>query len=184
MIFVSIAALTLLARLGGPSLYGFDGSVVVHHVDNMKLTSDSGDPIVIGPSAKGSIVILGYTRCPDECPLTLARVATALASLSETERPKALFVTVDPGHDDPTTLHRYLRAWNNRVTGVTGEIADLRRFYIAIGSNDPESRYVNHDTRIFVLNTNGDVIQELSPEASPDEIRASVWNVLRESKKQ
>src|SRR5579863_10343425 len=148
LIFVSIAALTLLARVNGSNLSSFDGSVVLHHVGNIELTDDTGEPIVIGRSENGTIVVLGYTRCTDECPLTLARVATALAKISGEARPKAFFVTVDPGHDDPLTLRKYLRVWNNRITGVTGEASSLRRFHIAIGSADPGSRYRSEERRV------------------------------------
>jgi len=175
IILGSIAALTGLAmRINGPNLRSFDGSVVLHHAGNIELTDDTGEPIVIGHARTGSIVVLGYTRCTDECPLTLARVATALARIVRNERPEAFFVTVDPGHDRPTTLRSYLRTWQNRITGVTGTTEALRRFYVALGSADPGSRYRDHDTRLFFLNSAGDVEQELSPQASPDEIRGAL----------
>lgn len=177
LVLGSTAALAWLAlSVNGPRLRAFDGSVVPHHVGDIALTDDRGEPIVIGRARTGSIVVLGYTRCTDECPLTLVRVAMALNGIARNERPEAFFVTVDPEYDRPATLHSYLRTWNNRITGVTGAAATLNRFYVALGSADPGSRYRDHDTRLFLLNSDGDVEQELSPQARADEIRSSLQN--------
>jgi protein SCO1/2 len=174
LILVALAALSWLAfRVNGPVLRSFDGSVVLHHVGDIALTDDRNEPLVIGRARTGSLVILGYTRCTDECPLTLARVAMALTGMPNDERPATFFVTVDPEHDRPAILRAYLRTWHNRITGVTGPAAALHRFYVALGSNDPGSRYRDHDTRLFLLNSQGDVEEELSPEASPGEIRTA-----------
>jgi cytochrome oxidase Cu insertion factor (SCO1/SenC/PrrC family) len=175
LILGSIAALALLAaRVNGSGLQSFDGSVAFHHVEGIELIDDTSKPIVIGRSMHGTVVVLGYTRCTDECPLTLARVAAAISGVPQEERPKAFFVTVDPRHDDPPTLRRYLNRWGHSITGVTGERAALGRFYIALGSADPGSSYRDHDTRIFLLNSDGDVERELSPGASPQEIKRSL----------
>jgi len=175
-----IAALAWLAwfalRVDGPQLLSFDGSVVVHHVGDIALTDDRGEPLVIGRARTGSIVILGYTRCADECPLTLARVGLALAGIARNVRPETFFVTVDREYDRPATLHAYLRTWRYRVTGVTGTAAALRRLYVALGSADPGSRYREHDTRLFLLNSDGDVEEELSPQATPGDIRSAIRN--------
>jgi protein SCO1/2 len=144
---------------------------VLHHADRIELKDDIAAPIAIGSSPNRTIVVLGFTRCTDQCPLTLARVALALAEAPSRNRPRAFFVTVDPAHDDPVTLHRYLRTWSNRITGITGTREALRRFYLSLGSVDLGSRYPDHDSRIFVLNSDGDVEQNLYPESSADEIR-------------
>jgi cytochrome oxidase Cu insertion factor (SCO1/SenC/PrrC family) len=104
----------------------------------------------------------------------LARVAVALGEAPSRNRPRAFFVTVDPAHDDPLTLHRYLRAWSNSITGITGTRVALRRFYLSLGSVDLGSHYRDHDSRIFVLNSDGDVEQNLSAESSADEIRRAL----------
>jgi protein SCO1 len=174
LVAAAAATAALALRFGGPGVRSFDGSVSVHRAANVTLTDDRGRPIVVGTSPTGTIVVLGYTRCQDECPLTLARVALALAQLPRAVAPSALFVTVDPAHDDPATLHAYLRTWQNRIVGVTGKPSALRRLETSLGADDPGSRYRDHDTRIFVLNAAGEVREELSPSAGPDEIRRAL----------
>lgn len=167
---VSFAA----ARLNGAALLSFDGSVALHRVETAELIGDTGKPLVLGPAARGSIVVLGYTRCTDECPLTLARVAAALAPVPRARRPRAYFVTVDPRHDSPAVLHAYLAPWRDRITGVTGEEGALRRLYAALGAANPGDRYREHDTRIFLLASDGVVERELDPDASPAEIAGAL----------
>lgn len=176
-----VAMLTVLALAaafaGARSVQPLDGAVTVRHVDGVRLVDDGGAPLVVGPSPHGAIVVLGYTRCTDECPLALRRVALALGTLPQDDRPQALFVTVDPGHDDPATLHAYLRTWQNAIVGITGKRDALRRVYAALGAGDPGSRYRDHDTRLFVLNAAGDVVEELSPAAGADEIHRSLVRI-------
>src|SRR5262249_46676527 len=54
------------------------------------------------------LVFFGYTNCPDECPLTLQRMAAALKDLGPlAEKIAPLFVTVDPARDTPGALANY-----------------------------------------------------------------------------
>jgi len=172
-LLVGAAALTFTVDRTG--LQGFDGSIAVHRLGSVPLVNDRGERIVIGRSARGTVVVLGYTRCRDECPLTVSRLALALSAVKRGRRPDAFFVTVEPRYDTPSVLHRYLRPWSGLITGVTGRTEDLHAFYADLGSFDPGSRYRDHDTRVFILNQDGYVAQELSPEASPEQLQAG-WN--------
>lgn len=174
-IVACVGALSWLAmRVDASHIRSFDGSVAVHNVGNIPLVDDRGGTFVMNALPRGAIVILGYTRCTDECPLTLSHVASALAPIPALDRPAAFFVTVDPGYDTPATLRAYLNHWHPRITGVTGQRLHLERFYAALGSTDPGSRYRDHDTRIFLLNTDGDVAEELSPDAGAENIQRSI----------
>lgn len=174
LLFSVAAFCALAARFSGPLVRGFDGSVAVHHVAGIVLTSDTGAPVILGPSHDGEVIVLGYTRCTDQCPLTLAKLAAALRSLKPGARPSAFFVTVEPQHDDVATLHRYLKAWGNRIVGVTGSAATLHELTIALTARDGGSRSAEHDTRIFIVNRTGEVEQEFWPGVSASEIRRSL----------
>ena len=55
------------------------------------------------------LVFFGYTNCPDECPLTLQKMATTLHDLGPlADRIAPLFITVDPVRDTPERLASYL----------------------------------------------------------------------------
>jgi cytochrome oxidase Cu insertion factor (SCO1/SenC/PrrC family) len=67
------------------------------------------------------LIFFGYSNCPDECPLTLQKMATVLAALGPlADRIVPLFITVDPAHDTPSKLTEYLGNFDTRITGLTG----------------------------------------------------------------
>jgi protein SCO1/2 len=52
------------------------------------------------------LVFFGYTNCPDECPLTLQKMATTLQDLGPlADRIAPLFITVDAVRDTPERLN-------------------------------------------------------------------------------
>ncbi|MGH7708478.1 MAG: SCO family protein, partial [Vulcanimicrobiaceae bacterium] len=111
------------------------------------LTDDRGAPLRLDESAHGTIVVLGYTRCTDVCPVTLAKLAT---------------------------LHRYLGAWENAIVGATGSPTTLARLFVALGAGDGRASVRDHDARVFVVDRYGDVRAELAADATPATIGATL----------
>lgn len=67
------------------------------------------------------LVFFDYTNCPDECPLTLQKMATTLQDLGPlADRIAPLFITVDPVRDTPERLASYLENFDTRIIGLTG----------------------------------------------------------------
>ncbi|MBV8370265.1 MAG: SCO family protein [Candidatus Eremiobacteraeota bacterium] len=168
-----LASTMFAARAGNGTPIAFDGTVRARHVPAVTLIDDRGAPLRLNAPAHGAIIVLGYTRCTDQCPLTLAKVAAALRPFDARTRPQAVLVTVDPAHDDPAKLHDFLGAWNNAITGATGEPATLAKLYLALGAGDGRSSPRDHDTRVFVIDRNGDVRNELAPNVSPTTIASA-----------
>ena len=165
---------TFAAHAGGGTPIALDGTVRARHIPAVTLTDDRNAPLRLDTPAHGAIVILGYTRCADQCPLTLAKVAAALRPLDSHTRPQAVLVTVDPAHDDASTLHQYLAAWNNTITGATGDATTLAKLYVALGAGDGRAPPRDHDTRVFVVDRNGEVRNELAPDISPATIASAL----------
>ena len=59
---------------------------------------------------KWTLAFVGYTYCPDICPLTLAKLSGVQAELaSQLEQPLQIwFISVDPQRDTPTQLKEYV----------------------------------------------------------------------------
>lgn len=175
LVFAAGLALTLVvARAGSGTLIAFDGTVHARRIPAVTLTDDRNAPLRLDAPPRGAIVVLGYTRCADQCPLTLAKVTAALRPLNPRTRPQAVLVTIDPAHDDPATLHRYLAAWNNTITGATADTAALAKFYVALGAGDGRIPPRDHDTRAFIVDRNGEIRNELAPDVSPAAIASAL----------
>jgi protein SCO1 len=101
------------------------------------LTDTAGAPFDFWAKTQGYVTLLffGYTRCPDECPLHVANVAKGLESLPADVRAriKLVFVTTDPGRDDPHALRVWLDRFDPRFVGLTGNDAAIEAAQRAAG---------------------------------------------------
>jgi cytochrome oxidase Cu insertion factor (SCO1/SenC/PrrC family) len=150
----------------------FDGTVTARHLPRVTLRSDERTPVAIGEGTPPAVLVLGYTRCTDRCPLTLAALTRALEQAPRAHRIRALFVTTDPERDTPDVLHRYLGAWHHAVLGASATPAVVRDLEARLGASAGARE--DHDTRLFVIDADGDVTAELPPESSVTELRTAL----------
>jgi len=130
-----VALLTLLALLvatGGchKSPPPFRGTAVEKVIwgRDFTLTSQSGAPFdTRSLHGKIQVVFFGFTQCPDICTPTLTKLAQALQQLGPDARQvQVLFVTVDPQHDTPAVLRKFLAGFDPTFIGLTGTAEQLR----------------------------------------------------------
>ena len=87
-----------------------------------QLTDHTGKPRTLA-DFKGKVVAVffGYTNCPDACPTTMGELALVMKELGQDAgRVQVLFVTVDPDHDTPAVLSRYVPAFFPGFLGLYG----------------------------------------------------------------
>ena len=124
------------------------------------LTDTSGAPFDFWSETEGYVTLLffGYTRCPDECPLHMANIASSLQQLPTEvgEQVKVVFVTTDPARDSAAALRVWLDNFDARFIGLTGSEAAVaaaqRAAYIPPASKTADTGQgygVNHAA--FVL---------------------------------
>ena len=101
------------------------------------LTDTSGAPFDFWNRTQGSVTLLffGYTDCPDQCPLHMAKIGVALKKLPTgmADQVKLVFVTTDPTRDTPAVLRRWLDNFDKRFVGLTGTEAALNAVQNAAG---------------------------------------------------
>jgi protein SCO1 len=129
---------------------------------------------------RGRAVLLffGFTRCPDVCPLTLAKLSRLLDEMDVSpERASILLVTVDPGHDTPDRLADYVAAFGPHTTGLTGDPETLTALFREYGvyaepAEHGESHAMfTHTTVVFGIDRGGRM-RVLIRGDNPDEIVA------------
>lgn len=92
------------------------------------LTDIDGEPYDFRAETHGKLALLfiGYTNCPDVCPLHMANIASALSLHPELEeRVEVIFITADPERDTPERLRSWLGAFNPRFVGLRGTPAEV-----------------------------------------------------------
>jgi len=151
-----------------------DFSLTDHHGKTFRLQDQRGKVV---------LVFFGYTLCPDVCPIELQRMATALERLGpESARVRGLFITVDPDHDTPGVLARYVGYFGAGLVGLTGTrqqidaIAEMFRVVYRKNSQ-PGSRYtMDHTANLFVIDQTGK-LDTIVPFGFP---AAHIENLLRD----
>lgn len=93
------------------------------------LTDNHGQPItdkaLLG---QPSLVFFGFTHCPEICPTTLYDMSGWFDALGEEGKSvKGFFFSVDPERDTPEAMNDYVTAFTDRITGITGEPAEVER---------------------------------------------------------
>jgi protein SCO1/2 len=181
LVIVAGAFLTLAALRPDPVLVDPDATDLtgVSWGRDFHLIADDGQPRKLG-DFRGKVVALyfGYTRCPDVCPLTMANLAQAMRLLGDDAgRVQGLFVTVDPKHDKPPVLGRYVRAFDESFVGLYGDSQATERtadeFKVAA------SRH--HSAPVFLFDRRGRLRLMLRPEATAEAMARDVRVLLAES---
>lgn len=112
------------------------------------------------------LVFFGYTNCPDICPVTLERIARALALLGpQACRLQPIFITVDPARDSPATVSRYTALFSPDILGLSGSpkaIAQaIAAFHVYAGPADPHTGAIAHGALLYLLSPDGTLVAAL-----------------------
>ena len=129
------------------------------------MTDATSGRTVTAADFRGKIVLLylGYTNCPDVCPLTLHNIATILQRLGKAAGDvRVLFVTVDPDRDTPGVLRRYTALFAPEIVGLrpdANQLARLARRYRLAYSVSPATAghpyEVTHSSAVYVFDRTG-----------------------------
>lgn len=164
--------LLVLLLLGSLALVGcaksqastFTG-VVLHeqyHAPDTMLTDTEGKPFSLASSTdkRLTLIFFGYTHCPDECPTTMATLASGMLQLDSADRDnvQVVFVTTDPARDTGPVIRHWLDRFDPSFVGVTGPLPKIKHAAEALGvpvskgKRLPSGGYdVTHGTQVLAL---------------------------------
>jgi protein SCO1/2 len=117
------------------------------------LTDTSNAPYELWLKTDGYITLLffGYTHCPDECPLHMRNIASALQKVPTglADQIKVVFVTTDPARDGAKVLRSWLDNFDRRFIGLTGSEAAIEAAQRAAGIAPAEKAiFANRDYEV------------------------------------
>ena len=139
-------------------------------IADAELTNHDGEPFQLSTlNGRVAFVFLGFTSCPNVCPLAMQR----LKELHDSERLDPadvayVFISVDGERDTPERMKTFLENYSTGFIGLTGEPGAVR----PIASNfsapffkghvDHGGEYqVTHSPQIFLLDRQGGLRAEL-----------------------
>ena len=86
---------------------------------------DVNNEIITEASFEGPLtaIFFGFTNCPDICPMTLNNLDIVIKNLAQEkkEKFKVFFVSIDPERDSTEVIRDYLKSFENKIYGITGD---------------------------------------------------------------
>lgn len=132
------------------------------------LTDQNGNRVTAEDlKGKFSLVLFGFTFCPDVCPMSLNTVTEALKQigpLAENIRP--VFISVDPERDTPAVLKEYAASFDPHLLALSGtpeeirEVTDHYKVYYNAHKKSPSDKeyLVDHSSFIYLMGPDGEYL--------------------------
>jgi protein SCO1 len=164
LLLLLLLPLLALTACGGNAEASFRGAVLhtPYVVPKTELTDMNGQPysLVTDTTKRLTLLFFGYTNCPDECPATMAALASGMTRLDATDRADVavVFVTTDPARDTGARLKQWLGRFDPTFLGVTGPLDTIKQVGeslgvpISKGKRLPSGGYdVTHGTQVLAI---------------------------------
>jgi protein SCO1/2 len=154
------------------------------------MTSDGATVTDQTYRGKWLLVYFGYTFCPDTCPTMLNEIGTALEKFGpDAAKLQPLFITVDPQRDTPELLGKYVRSFDSRIIGLTGDprqIAAVAQEYGAYYAPHKtgaggEDYLIDHSSYIYLMDPQGRFVRGFDADTSGDDIADKVRLLMEQS---
>lgn len=148
----------------------FAGAVLPrpYHAPTTELTDTDGHAFSLADSTdkRLTLVFFGYTHCPDECPATMAALASAMLQLDDDDRSNVdvVFVTTDPARDSGPVLRDWLDHFSSSFVGLTAPLSTIKKVAgdvgvpVEKGRRLPSGGYdVTHGTQVLAVDGKDEV---------------------------
>jgi protein SCO1/2 len=139
-------------------------------------------------AGKPYAIFFGFTRCPDVCPTSLARMASLRKQLgADGDKFNIVFVTVDPERDTRAELARYLTLFDTPIIGASGTAAETAQavkafhvFYERV-PNGAEDYTIDHTASIFLMDAQGRFVSTIAHDESQETAFAKLKRLVTTS---
>ena len=136
------------------------------------------------------LVFLGYTQCPDVCPVHMAHLRQMMKTLEQqgAELPAVTFISVDPDRDTPEVLANYVAQFDPRFVGATTSGSYLKSLQDSLDAHvvvrkkhDHDHYQMLHQTRIYLLNDKGQWVGQFIPPFNGEQLAAALTGLQPET---
>jgi len=142
-------------------------------------------------TGKWSLVLLGFTHCPDICPFTLQNLTQVVQAMSmrvtPDRIPQVVFVGVDPARDK-AVIADYVKSFSPDFVGVTGEWDEIKKVVVSLDGfvriekekADTDDYQVFHSAYVSVIDPKGRLAAQLSPPMDPNQSAQFLAGLMRD----
>ncbi len=148
---------------------------------DFQLTSHKGEPMSRAQlNGHWTLAFVGYTFCPDICPMTMAMLSGSYSELTKAlpagQSLQLWFVSVDPKRDTVAQLGNYVGYFEQpAIVGLTANhdqlfpfVRELGLMY-AISTTTDEDYRVDHSASIVLINPKGQLVAMFKPEMTMEQ---------------
>lgn len=122
-----------------------------------------------------TLIFLGYTSCPDICPMTLSKLQQVHTKV-QSEQLQVWFVSVDPARDIAEKRKLYIDYFDATFKGISGEhkqlfpfVRDINLVY-AMTDSKTENYTVDHSASVALVNPKGQLHAIFKPKFAPGSV--------------
>ena len=152
---------------------------------DFELTAHTGQKLRSADyQGKVQVLFFGYTHCPDICAPTLAKLVQVTKALGpDAQRVQVFFISVDPVHDTPEQLKKFLAGFDPSFIGLTGNPAALAAVAAdhVVFFKQVQDGKVEHSGMLFVKDTQGRMRLLMKESASPEDMLHDLRLLVREA---
>jgi protein SCO1/2 len=139
-------------------------------------------------AGKPYAIFFGFTRCPDVCPTSLARMASLRQQLgADGYKFNIVFVSVDPERDTKAELAQYLTLFDTPIIGASGTAAETAQavkafhvFYERV-PNGPGDYTIDHTASIFLMDAGGRFVSTIAHNEAQETALAKLKRLVSQS---
>jgi protein SCO1/2 len=139
---------------------------------------------------KWTLAFVGYTFCPDICPVTLAEINKIYPELAKQASSTPLqiwFLSVDPKRDTTERLNEYINYFNQGFVASTGPhdqlfplVRSMGMMYAMTDDMSNPNYLVDHSASIVVINPEGNVVGRFKPKQELGQLSISDMDELKD----
>ncbi len=152
-----------------------------HQLPKFTLTDTDGKPFSnAGLKNRWSFLFFGYSHCPDVCPATLGAMNQISERLGQHPNVQFIFVSIDPEHDTPEALKKYLQQEKLHaasIKGLTGDKQAISTLARKVGVHVQEEQHlpidkehIEHGGAILLVNPEGKLMAIFTTTDKPNAI--------------
>ncbi len=140
-------------------------------------------------------IYFGFSHCPDICPDELDKMSEAI-DIIQSRAPntlRSIFVSCDPARDTPAVLRSYLAEFHPSLIGLTGtweqtkNVCKQYRVYFSTPQDvkpNEEDYLVDHSIYFYVMDPEGDFVECIGRQDTPESAAGIVLQHVRDWKKE
>ncbi len=136
---------------------------------NFTLTTDKGKVSLYDLKGKVVVIYFGFMNCTEACPISMRKMKAAYERLNPEEQKKfqGAFLSIDPEQDDdPVELNAFVRNnYNPTFIGWNGTAEEI-------------DKVVDHSSRFYIIDTEGDFVSTMSHSTTVAELVAKVRSLM------